>query len=168
MLVNHLTWKTKEKEEEGTGNETTTKVQSNFVSWTNFLPFASQLGFCREATDCPNCITRLSTTFENIEIYFLDTRKLPPGTFLPVPALSRRFAVPYGGKTRHDYYDAEFLLQGAIDIPKGAMVMTTLRSLIDNGLYDLVLDFKDATTRTELCRPIQRLRESFLMQLHNR
>ncbi len=143
MIERHLTIWTPSKED-------------NFMSWTSSLLFALQHAIRREATDFnPESAT------EHVKISILDTSKVPRETFMPAVALLEAYNIPSCGKLRHDYYQGEYLSQGRLDIPEGAMETTTLESLQRHGLFDFFPQFSDEEEKKRLCNRVRDLRLPF-------
>lgn len=65
-----------------------------------------------------------------------------------------------GGLTR-DHYHGEYLSQGRLDIPEGAMVTFTLQDLTDHGLYGFYPEFADEAAKGRLCKRVTELRQPF-------
>jgi hypothetical protein len=145
MLENHLLWKYESTD--------------NLISWTSSFLFAVQHAIRREATDMP------SSKPESTCIWILDTRKVPRGSFLPAVALLEAYDIKSEGKLRHDYYYGEYLSQGRVDLPVvsllDAMLMTTLKALIDHGLYKLYPPFAEERERKRLCLRVLQLCGTF-------
>ena len=141
MLENHLLWRV--------------NWNDNLMSWTSSFLFAMQHAIRREVTDIP------SSAPESIQVWVLDARKVPRGSFLPAVALLRAYNIKSEGKLEHEYYYGEYLSQGRMNVPHDAMVMTTLKALVDHGLYKLYPPFAVETKKKQLCRRVLQLRDTF-------
>jgi len=127
------------------------------MSWTSSFLFAVQHAIRRRATD------RSDSGPESIHIWILDTRKLPRGSFLPAVALLKAYDVEDIGKLKHGCYHGEYLSQGSMGLTlSDAMQTTTLKSLVDYGLYKLYPPFADENYQRGLFLRVLQLRETFL------
>lgn len=123
------------------------RSDDNLVSWTSSLLFALQYIFHLH-------IKKSNTSsFEDICLCVLDTTGFVPGVFLRDMDLIQVYQ-PYNNelkdwahlrrmKHKHlsgSYYFGEYLSQGALKI-EGACQIVSARTIIDNGLYELVADF---------------------------
>jgi hypothetical protein len=130
----------------------------NLMSWTSSLLFAIQYAIWRLN------IGRHSAS--DIKICVVCTDDFPPGQFMrDVPLLEayrstaqrldseipRFFDFRLGSE---DYYNGEYLSQGAVNISKRSCVVS-LQQLIDAGLYRLYPEFEDADGKTKWAKRVR-------------
>jgi len=152
MLWNHLNWKTR-------NGSWFRDNDDNLMSWTSSLYFAIQHGLRRHYTDFDH------PDHSNIRICVVDTRKFPRGTFVKDLDLMEAYVdnedvgrflnlrLGEGG-----WYFGEYLSQGRLSI-EGRSGHTSLRLLLDMGLYDLEPRFGEEQER--LATRIVELRAPF-------
>ena len=164
LLYNHLTWLPSHEDE------------CNFTSWTSSLLFALQYGFYRHRGDTMKIKSQLS----QITIMVVDTRGLPPGTFVKDVEIMRAITsiLPAGEgedlrqflnfrknhRTSGIYYFGEYLSQGDLGL-EGRCAQASMIELGRHGLFDLQPGFEDQEGWTlwakrviALRKPIERLR----------
>jgi hypothetical protein len=134
--------------------------EDNFMSWTSSLLFALQHAIRREASDLyPR------STAQQVKLSILFTSKLPAGCFMPSVALLDAYGAQYHDGMQRNKYHGEYLSQGRLDIPEGAMITITMEELLTSGLYQLYPDFELDTWR--LCNRVTELRGKYLRQVHD-
>jgi hypothetical protein len=138
----------------------TREDNDNFVSWTSSPLFALQHAIRREATD-----RNPPSTARQVKLSILFTSKLPAGCFVPSVALLDAYDAHYNADMQRRYYHGEYLSQGRLDIPGGAMITITLEDLVASGLYRLYPGFE--LDKQRLCTRVARLRTIFLGQKHD-
>lgn len=130
--------------------------KDNFMSWTNSLLYALQHAIRRQATDIP------PSRPEDVKILILDTRLLR-GAFMPVLALLEAYDITVR-KPRAEmvidrkWFYGEYLSQGMLDIPEGAMITISLQQLIDHGLYKFHPCFANKAYNANLYTRVEMLR----------
>lgn len=126
----------------------------NFVSWTSSLLYAIQYIFSRHHEE--------RTPLDKIDLYIIDTTKLPAGAFIrdmdlltvyspfnaglqklqcarnAVPRDTSQPSLP--GFLRSSYF-GEYLSQGALRIEDGCSAVSA-QEILDAGLFDLRVEFK--------------------------
>ncbi|KAB5536013.1 hypothetical protein GE09DRAFT_337795 [Coniochaeta sp. 2T2.1] len=152
MLWNHLNWKTR-------NGSWFRDRDDNLMSWTSSLFFAIQHGLRRHHSDFDK------PDFSDIRLCVVDTREFPKGTFVKDLDLLEAYVdhedvgrflnlrLSDGG-----WYFGEYLSQGRLDI-QGRSAHTSLRLLLDMGLYDLEPRFEEDQER--LANRILELRVPF-------
>jgi hypothetical protein len=83
---------------------------------------------------------------------------------MPYVALFEAYDIPSEGQLQREYYHSEYLSQGQVSIPEGAMTTFALRDLTNISLYDFYLDLKDLNEESEtigLFNPVFQLRRRF-------
>lgn len=129
----------------------------NFMSWTSSLLFALQHAIRRDDMESlPNA--------RQVKISILFTFSLPSGCFMPSVALLDAHGAQYSPFMQRKNYHGEYLSQGSLAVPKGAMTTITLADLLASGLYQLYPDFE--LDKRRLCNRVTELRERFLGQQH--
>jgi len=130
--------------------------KDNLMSWTSSLLFALQHAIRREKTDDP------ISSAQQVKISILDTSRIHRACFMPSVEMLDAYNIPNvpGGLTR-DHYHGEYLSQGRLDIPEGAMVTFTLQDLTDHGLYGFFPEFADEAAKERLCKRVTELRQPF-------
>ena len=122
------------------------------MSWTTSPLFLLQHAIRREETDRPR------SRAEDVKISILDTSKILRGTFMSPEALIEAYNMRSEGVIQPGfYYHGEYLSQGLVIIPKGAMITITLRDLQEHGLNDSYPDL--GYERRMLCIRVSQLRE---------
>ena len=129
MLYRHLRW--------WEGSE------DNFVSWTSSLLFALIYIFHLHAN------SRNGSAFDKIFLCIIDATKFPKEVFLRDMELIEAYS-PFdadlenfkGLRLRKDMYFGEYLSQGALKI-EGKCQIVSAQAMIDEGLYDLRLEFEE-------------------------
>jgi hypothetical protein len=147
MLWGHLEW--------------TNRKDDNLMSWTSSLLFAVQHGHYRHRTD------KDKPDYSDIRICIVDTRKFPRGTFAKDLELMKVFLgddkvrsfrnmrLGHGG-----YYFGEYLSQGRLNI-ESRSAHTSLRLLLDMGLYDLEPRFQHEESGLPNAKRVVALRQPF-------
>ena len=148
----------------------------NLVSWTSSLLFALVYIFHLRATTRDDTRDRL--TFENIRHCITDTTCFTEGVFIRDMDLIRAykyfdsyledFEVLRSKKHRlwsGHFYFGEYLSQGALKI-EGKCEIISAQEIIDEGLYDLLPEFREFTQweperQPPLANPVIQLRERF-------
>lgn len=126
----------------------------NFVSWTCSLLYAIQYIFYRHHED--------RTSLDKIDLYIVDTTKLPKGAFVrdmdlvsvfgPLNAGLQKLQGIRNGTARSSpqsnlpdflrcYYFGEYLSQGALKI-EGSFSVVSAQEILDAGLLDLRGEFR--------------------------
>ena len=82
----------------------------------------------------------------------------------PARTLLRLYRIPSQGKLRHDYYDGEYLVHGALEQKEECFDVVTLDLLIENGLYKYFREFDDPTHVSKLYYRVVDLRRAFFFQ----
>jgi hypothetical protein len=141
VLKNHLTWNPR---------------SSNLVSWTSSILFAIQHALRKSVNGYWP-----AENSSDIIIYILDTRELPPGSFLPATALLKALEVEEDNKFKHENYHGEYLSQGWLNVPDNAMTKITLKSLEERDLYELYPDFEEKEKKKYLRSRVNELRYRF-------
>lgn len=139
MIRCHLNWKNREDD--------------NLISWTCSLLFAFQHAIRRGETDYG------PFTLDDICLCVLDTSLLPRGTFIPAGTLMVAFGIETVTKynyTPEDLCD-EYLPQGSVNI-QSKSATTSLDSLINSGLYDVIPELDVNEKKRYLWRRVQELR----------
>jgi hypothetical protein len=112
-------------------------TEDNFMSWTTSPLFLLQHAIRREETDIPR------SRAEDVKISILDTSKILRNTFMSVEALIEAYNMRSEGIIQpRFYYHGEYLSQGQVTIPEGAMTTLTLQDLQNSGLYDFYPDLR--------------------------
>ncbi|KAF9699766.1 hypothetical protein EKO04_002224 [Ascochyta lentis] len=140
MLKNHCLW--------------LNSRDDNLTSWTSSFLFAIQLAIYRQFGDWGK------PSPSSIQIHVLDTRKLPRGTFISAVPLLQTYGICHQ-KLVHDYCHDEYLSQGNVVVPDGAMAMITYQSLIDDGLHELYPAFAEEEKRNSLRNRVLQFRDAF-------
>jgi hypothetical protein len=138
----HLTW---------------TKHLSDFVSWTSSFPFAVQMAFYKTIGKHDWEDEDRST----IRIYILDTHNIPRGSILPVVPLLNFYKVEYPNLKHYEYYAAEYLSQGFLDLTGSPMTTFTLGAMIKHNFLALESDFEDPKVCRQLASRLQDIRPAF-------
>lgn len=102
-------------------------TQDNLMSWTSSLLFAIVYAIWRKET---------IANPDQVRIFILDTSRLPPKAFLPLIPLLEAYKTPLEDKLDHKWHHEEYLSQGKLEIPQGAMEVTTLKNMFDIGLQE--------------------------------
>ncbi|KAF2626958.1 hypothetical protein BU25DRAFT_470100, partial [Macroventuria anomochaeta] len=76
-------------------------------------------------------------------------------------ALLETYGVQDEGKHEHKWYHGEYLSQGRVEIPEGAMTLTTLKDLEVHDLYRFYPDFDVETEKLKLCIRVLGPRQKF-------
>ncbi|KAF3051959.1 hypothetical protein E8E11_008844 [Didymella keratinophila] len=107
----------------------------NFMSWANSLLFAIVYALWRATNSDPG----------QVKISVLDASQLPPEACIPVVPLLDAYNINETDNKRLDrkWFHEEYLTQGRLDIPQGAMETFTLKSLIDYGLFNFYPAFEE-------------------------
>lgn len=106
------------------------REDGNFVSWTNSIIFALQHAV-RKANGGKGCPSEDPSA---IQITIVDVRKLPMQIFLPSVALLEAYGLIGDSEINVQYCHGEYLSQGALDLPPGCAISTTLERLNALGL----------------------------------
>ena len=116
--------------------------EDNFVSWISSLLFALIYIFHLHAND------RDGSAFDNIFLCIIDTTKFPKEVFLRDMDLIEAYS-PFDAdlknfkdRVRKKMYFGEYLSQGALKI-EGKCQIVSAQAMIDQGLYDLRLEFEE-------------------------
>ena len=136
MLWNHVKWKSR-------NGSWLRDRDDNLMSWTSSLFFAIQHGLRRHHLDFDK------PAFTDIHVCVVDTREFPRGTFVKDLDLMEAY-VDHEDVGRFlnlrlsngRWYFGEYFSQGRLDI-QGRSAHTSLRLLIDMGLYDLEPRFEE-------------------------
>lgn len=153
------------------------ECKCNLISWTSSLLFALQYGFYRHQGDKMKRKSPLS----EIKIMVVDTRGLPPGTFVKDVEIMRAMTLDLprvaGLPRREDlhgflsfrenprkygkrHYFGEYLSQGDLRL-EGRCAQAPMNILTDLGLFDLQPGFKDEAEWALWVKPVLRLRVPF-------
>lgn len=126
--------------------------EDNFMSWTQSLLFAIQYAQYREKNDKPR------SSADQIKISILDTQRVPRGSLMPASVLLDTFEIKLKRNMDHKWFCDEYLSQGILDIPEGAMATTTLDDLIAHGLHDFYPKFGEKLYNRRLYIRVDQLR----------
>jgi hypothetical protein len=140
LLDAHLRWKAPHE------------MTCNLMSWTSSLLFALQYGLykSRPRNGYPGC------DFETLFLLVVDTQDFPAGAFVRDRELLNAFVtdeerlgkiglgkvLEWRTRIPQPLYFGEYLSQGSLDV-RGRCVQTSLKALIENGLFDLVPALRD-------------------------
>lgn len=131
---------------------------SNFVSWTSSFMFAIQLALYKSVQTHHNWPAEVP---HGIQIYILDTRKLPYGSLIPAIALVDEYGVKFEDHLKREDVYGEYLSQGYMDLSDSPMTMFTLGDLIENGLFELYPHLNDHEAKHKLASRVSRVRRRF-------
>ncbi|KAK7738322.1 hypothetical protein SLS53_006131 [Cytospora paraplurivora] len=136
------------------------------MSWSSSLLFVLQYGLYRHHNE------KDGSAFSDIHLLVIDTRQLPPRTFVKDLEIIPIFA-PFNGEwnqykdlsrilnlRQSDYYFGEYLSQGDLDLT-GKAAQTSLQQLIDLGLFSLVPQMRDEESWGSWARPVVGFRKCF-------
>lgn len=144
------------------------KDSDNFMSWTSSFLFAIQYAIWR--------LSRRGCTPSDIKLCMIDTSKFPMGQFardicllktyhatakeLQDKSIERFFQLRLGNE---DYYNGEFLSQGAVSIADRSCVIS-LEDLIQAGLFELYPEFGDVEGGKKWAKRALQLRQIWSME----
>lgn len=146
LLNAHFLWKR--------GHES----KCNLTSWTSSLLFALQYGLFRHVKGDGR------PDLDSIFLFILDTSEFPEGTFVKDMDIINVFRKNMDTKLLQwregKYYFGEYISQGVLNIT-GKCAMTSIKKLIDNGLFQFYPDLEDESRWTEWATRVVQLREPF-------
>lgn len=131
LIYDHLRWGDKEHE-----------ATCNLMSWTSSLLFAILYGIYRSSH---GKLGHAQVPTQDLQILVVNTQLFPPGAFIrdldlidAFPPLTSKQIKLREWRTRCErrLYFGEFLSQGSLNI-EGRCVQTSLKALIDNGVFEL-------------------------------
>lgn len=135
------------------------ELKCNLTSWTSSLLFALQYGLFRHVK------VDSSSDLDRIFLFIVDTRKFPEGTFVKDMHIINVFRENIDQnllKWREgDLYFGEYLCQGQLDIT-GKCAMTSIKNLIENGLFQLCEGLRDKTQWARWAKRVVELRQPFV------
>lgn len=96
-----------------------------------------------------------------VRISMVDTSQLPAGAFMPVVPLLKTYNITSEGNRKLDrtWFYEEYLSQGKLNIPNGAMEIFTLKTMVDQGLYDFFPPFREEQDRQHIYMRVKCLRQ---------
>ncbi|KAI0383665.1 hypothetical protein F5Y04DRAFT_269929 [Hypomontagnella monticulosa] len=151
LLSDHLLW------------EKSNPLKRNLTSWSSSLLVVLEYGLYRFNTDHDK------PGFDKIYILMLDTRGFPRGTFIQdLDAIKtirqyrpgmKRLEMLYGWRTLDEYF-GEYLNQGRLNVD-GKCSQTSMKQLIDGGLFQLCPALKREGRRNAWARRVMTIRNEF-------
>jgi hypothetical protein len=137
MIMRHLTRLKRGKDDD-------------LMSWASSPLFTIQYSLFRAIRSDPS----------QVRIFIVDSSELPAEAFMPVVPLLNAYDITKKDNSKLDkrWFHEEYLSQGRLHVPPGAMKSFTLGTMIDHGLFDFFPAFGDKQYHGHFYRPVKELR----------